>query len=389
MAARTLFDKIWDAHTVYARDGEPTIIYVDMHLVHEVTSPQAFEGLRLTGRQVRRPGQAVATHDHNVPTIDRDKGITDEIARKQVETLNANCEEAGIVCFGLGTREQGIVHIIGPELGVTLPGLVVACGDSHTSTHGAFGTFGLGIGTSEVEHVLATQCLRINKPGTFEVRVDGELPLGVAAKDVALGILNRLGVDGGTGHVLEYTGSTFRAMSMEERMSVCNMSIEGGARAGMVAPDETTYDYIDGRPYAPRGADWDEAVAYWRTLPSDEGATYDKTLVIDAGDLQPYVTWGTNPAQSVTVGEKVPHPEDFEDVAQGDSARQSLAYMGLEPGTPIQDIAIDRVFIGSCTNARISDLRIAASVVEGRRVAPSVHAMVVPGSMQVKAQAEA
>ncbi|MGB2940076.1 MAG: 3-isopropylmalate dehydratase large subunit [Candidatus Dormiibacterota bacterium] len=389
MAPRTLFDKIWDAHVVHAAKGEPSIVYVDMHLVHEVTSPQAFEGLRLAGRKVRAPQQAVATHDHNVPTIDRDKGIADEVSRKQVETLNANCEEAGIVCFGLGHGFQGIVHIIGPELGLSLPGLVVACGDSHTSTHGAFGAFALGIGTSEVEHVLATQCLRINKPRTMEVRVDGELPLGVAAKDVALGILNRLGVDGGTGHVMEYTGSTFRAMSMEERMSVCNMSIEGGARAGMVAPDETTYEYIAGRTYAPRGAAWDEAVAYWRTLPTDEGATYDKTLVIDAGELEPYVTWGTNPAQSVTVGESVPDPDSFADPAQGDSARQALAYMDLQAGTRIEDIRIDRVFIGSCTNSRISDLRIAAGVVAGHKVAPSVQAMVVPGSMQVKAQAEA
>jgi 3-isopropylmalate/(R)-2-methylmalate dehydratase large subunit len=389
MPARTLFDKVWDAHTVHAAAGEPSIVYVDMHLVHEVTSPQAFEGLRLNGRTVRRPGQAVATHDHNVPTVDRDKGITDDTARKQVETLNANCEEAGIVCFRIGTREQGIVHIIGPELGVSLPGMVIACGDSHTSTHGAFGSFGLGIGTSEVEHVLATQCLRLNKPGTMEVRVDGHLPLGVAAKDVALGILNRLGVDGGTGYVLEYTGSTFRAMSMEERMTVCNMSIEGGARAGMVAPDETTYQYIAGRPYAPRGADWEAAVDSWRGLPTDDGAVYDRTLLIEAAELQPYVTWGTNPAQSVTVGEAVPDPDSFADPAQSDSARQSLAYMDLRPGTPIQEIAVDRVFIGSCTNARISDLRIAAAVVEGRRVAPSVQAMVVPGSMQVKAQAEA
>jgi 3-isopropylmalate/(R)-2-methylmalate dehydratase large subunit len=389
MTARTLFDKIWDAHTVFAAEGEPTVVYVDMHLVHEVTSPQAFEGLRLAGRKVRRPGQAVATHDHNVPTIDREKGIADEISRKQVETLNANCDEAGITCFGLGHANQGIVHIIGPELGLSLPGLVVACGDSHTSTHGAFGSFGLGIGTSEVEHVLATQCLRLNKPGTMEVRVDGELPVGVAAKDVALGILNRLGVDGGTGHVMEYTGSTFRAMSMEERMSVCNMSIEGGARAGMVAPDETTYEYIEGRPYAPRGAAWDEALGYWRSLPTDSGASYDKTLVIDASDLEPYVTWGTNPAQSVTVGDSVPDPESFADPAQGDSARQSLAYMDLKPGTRIEEIHVDRVFIGSCTNSRISDLRVAAAVVEGRRVAPNVQAMVVPGSMQVKAEAEA
>ena len=384
----TLFDKVWDAHTVHAAEGEPTVVYVDMHLVHEVTSPQAFEGLRLGGRRVRRPGQAVATHDHNVPTVDRELGITDEVARRQVETLNANCDEAGITCFGLGHANQGIVHIIGPELGISLPGMVVACGDSHTSTHGAFGAFGLGIGTSEVEHVLATQCLRLNKPGSMEVRVDGELPLGVAAKDVALGILNRLGVDGGTGYVLEYTGAAFRGMSMEERMSVCNMSIEGGARAGMVAPDETTFEYIEGRPYAPRNGDWEAALSHWRTLPTDPGAAYDRELLVDAAELAPYVTWGTNPAQSVTVGERVPDPDAFVDAAQADSARQALAYMALQPGTAMEDIAIDRVFIGSCTNSRISDLRVAAAVVEGRRVSPRVHAMVVPGSMQVKAQAE-
>ena len=386
---RTLFEKIWDAHLVHAPEGQPALVYVDLHLVHEVTSPQAFEGLRLQGRRVRRPEQTVATMDHNVPTINQAAPIADETSRKQVDTLRQNCDEFGITCFGLGHRFQGIAHIIGPELGLTLPGTVIACGDSHTSTHGAFGAFALGIGTSEVEHVLATQGLRLNRPKTMEVRVDGELPNGVTAKDVALGILNRIGVDGGNGHVLEYTGSTFRAMSMEQRMSVCNMTIEGGGRAGLVAPDETTFGYLEGRPYAPRGADWDDALAYWRTLHTDAGAAYDTTVVIDAADLVPYVTWGTNPAQSVPVTGSVPNPDDFADSAERESATRSLEYMALKPGTPIEEIAIDRVFIGSCTNSRIEDLRAAAAVVEGHRVASTVQAMVVPGSAQVKLQAEA
>jgi 3-isopropylmalate/(R)-2-methylmalate dehydratase large subunit len=388
-APRTLFEKIWDAHLVHAPEGQPALVYVDLHLVHEVTSPQAFEGLRLQGRRVRRPRQTVATMDHNVPTINQAAPIADEISRKQVDTLRQNCDDFDVTCFGLGHRYQGIVHIIGPELGLTMPGTVIACGDSHTSTHGAFGAFALGIGTSEVEHILATQTLRLNRLKTMEVRVDGELPPGVTAKDVALGILNRIGVDGGNGHVLEYTGSTFRAMSMEQRMSVCNMTIEGGGRAGLVAPDETTFDYLQGRPYAPRGAEWEEAVAYWRTLHTDDGAVYDSTVVIDAADLVPYVTWGTNPAQSVPVTGLVPDPDDFADSAERESATRSLEYMALRAGTAIEDIAIDRVFIGSCTNSRIEDLRAAAAVVEGHRVAPTVQAMVVPGSAQVKLQAEA
>src|SRR5258708_6160241 len=386
---RTLFEKIWDAHLVHAPEGQPALVYVDLHLVHEVTSPQAFEGLRLAGRTVRRPDAAVATMDHNVPTINRSLPIADEISRKQVETLAQNCADFGVTCFGIGHRYQGIVHIIGPELGLTLPGTVICCGDSHTSTHGAFGAFALGIGTSEVEHVLATQCLRLNRPKTMEVRVDGELPVGVTAKDVALGILNRIGVDGGNGHVLEYTGSTFRAMSMEQRMSVCNMTIEGGGRAGLVAPDETTIEYLQGRPYAPTGQDWDDAVAYWGTLKTDPGATYDATVTIDAADLVPYVTSGTNPPQSAPTTAAVPSPDDFADSAQRESAARSLEYMALEAGTPIDAITVDRVFIGSCTNARIEDLRAAAAVVEGHRVAATVQAMVVPGSAQVKAQAEA
>jgi 3-isopropylmalate/(R)-2-methylmalate dehydratase large subunit len=388
MSARTLFDKIWDAHIVREAPGEPAVVYVDLHLVHEVTSPQAFAGLRLENRAVRQPHQAVATMDHNVPTTSRSEPITDPISRVQVETLDRNCRESDIACFGLGHRYQGIVHIIGPELGLTLPGTVIACGDSHTSTHGAFGAFALGIGTSEVEHVLATQCLRLHKPKAMEVRVDGELPVGVTAKDVALGVLNQLGVDGGIGHVLEYTGSTVRAMSMEQRMSVCNMTIEGGGRAGMVAPDETTFMYLEGRPYAPRGAQWDEAVAYWRGLASDSGATYNKSITLDAGQLVPWVTWGTNPAQSVPVTERVPDPDGFADSAQRETAIRALKYMDLEAGVAIEDIRLDRVFIGSCTNSRIEDLRAAAAVVEGRRVAGSVQAMVVPGSTQVKAQAE-
>ncbi|MEA2683628.1 MAG: 3-isopropylmalate/(R)-2-methylmalate dehydratase large subunit [Chloroflexota bacterium] len=384
---RTLFDKVWDAHVVSHVDGEPAVVYVDLHLVHEVTSPQAFEGLRLEGRTVHRPNQTVATMDHNVPTIGGIE-MAPEISRKQMETLRQNCEDFGIPCFGLGHRFQGIVHIIGPELGITLPGTVIACGDSHTSTHGAFGAFALGIGTSEVEHVLATQTLRLDKPRSFEVRVDGDLPLGVTAKDVVLGILNRIGVDGGTGYVLEYRGTTFERMSMEQRMSVCNMTIEGGGRAGMIAPDETTIRYIEGRPYAPRGAAWEEAVAAWRELRTDEGAAFDRSISIDAADLVPYVTWGTNPAQSVAVSAAVPDPDDFEDPSQREAAAHALEYMGLRAGTRIEDIRLDRVFIGSCTNARIEDLRAAAVVVEGRRVAEGVHAMVVPGSALVKAQAE-
>ena len=389
MTPRTLFQKVWDAHVVHEQPGQPALVYVDLHLVHEVTSPQAFEGLRLEGRAVRRPNLAVATMDHNVPTTDRSLPITDVVALKQIQTLRANCAQAGIRCFDIGHRYQGIVHVIGPELGLTAPGTIVACGDSHTSTHGAFGAFALGIGTSEVEHLLATQCLWLNRPKTMEIRVDGVLPPGVTAKDVALGILNRIGVDGGNGHVLEYRGTTFEAMSMEQRMSVCNMTIEGGGRAGLVAPDETTFDYLRGRPYAPAGADWDDAVAYWRTLPTDEGAVFDASLHIDAADLVPYVTWGTNPAQSVPISGVVPHPDDFADPSQRESAARALEYMDLVPGTAIEDIRIDRVFIGSCTNSRIEDLRAAALVVDGSRVAPGVQAMVVPGSTQVKAQAEA
>ncbi len=388
MKPNTLFEKIWDAHLVREEEGKPSLLYVDLHLVHEVTSPQAFEGLRLAGHAVRRPDLAIATVDHNVPTTDRRLPITDEISRKQIETLKRNCEEFGITFYGIESDRQGIVHIIGPELGYTLPGLVMVCGDSHTSTHGAFGAFALGIGTSEVEHVLATQCLVQKRPGTMEVRVEGALPRGVTAKDLILGIIGRIGVDGAVGHVIEYTGDAIRSLSMEGRMTVCNMSIEAGARAGMIAPDDTTFEYLRGRPFAPKGAEWEAAVDYWRRLPTDANATFDKTVVINASELEPYVTWGTNPGMVVPVTGHVPDPASFSSPADRAAAEQALAYMDLKPGTPIQDIKIDRVFIGSCTNSRIEDLRAAAEVVRGRRVHGDVRAMVVPGSTQVKRQAE-
>jgi 3-isopropylmalate/(R)-2-methylmalate dehydratase large subunit len=389
MTPRTLFDKIWDAHVVAQDDAGPALLYVDLHLVHEVTSPQAFEGLRLEGRTVRRPELVIATMDHNVPTTGDGVSGADDMSRTQMEALRHNCEESGIACFGAGHRWQGIVHVIGPELGLTTPGTTVVCGDSHTATHGAFGAFALGIGTSEVEHVLATQCLRQSRPLTMEVRIDGELPPGVTAKDAALGVLNTIGTAGAAGHVVEYTGSLVRALSMEQRMTLCNLTIEGGGRAGMIAPDETTFAYIHGRPYAPKGRDWEDAVAAWREMRSDDGAVYDRSVSIDAAALEPTVTWGTTPAQSVPISGRVPDPESFEDAADRESATRALAYMGLEAGTPIQDIAIDAVFIGSCTNGRIEDLRAVAGVLDGRRVRPGLRVLVVPGSAQVKAQAEA
>jgi 3-isopropylmalate/(R)-2-methylmalate dehydratase large subunit len=385
---RTLFGKIWDAHVVTESDGEPSLLYVDLHLVHEVTSPQAFEGLRVEGRHVRRPGLVVATMDHNVPTTDADAGGADEMSVTQMEALRRNCDESGIACFGAGHRWQGIVHVIGPELGLTLPGSVIVCGDSHTATHGAFGAFALGIGTSEVEHVLATQCLRQARPLTMEVRVEGALPPGVSAKDTALGILSAIGTAGAVGHVVEYTGSVVRGFSMEQRMTLCNLTIEGGGRAGMIAPDDVTIAYIADRPYAPRGEQWDAAVAAWSDLRSDPGAHYDRSVTIDAATLEPTVTWGTTPAQSVPVSGQVPDPESFADAAERESAVRALAYMGLEPGTPIADIAVDTVFLGSCTNGRIEDLRAAAAVLDGRRVHEGLRMLVVPGSAQVKAQAE-
>ena len=388
MTPRTLIDKIWDAHVVRSHAGEPDRLYVDLHLVHEVTSPQAFEGLRLHGRKVRRPDLTFATLDHNVPTTPRTEPITDPISRLQIEALERNCREFGIRLEGLRSRRQGIVHIIGPELGLTQPGLLIVCGDSHTATHGALGAVAFGVGTSEVEHVLASQILPQRRPKTMEVRVDGELPLGTTPKDLILGVIRRFGVGGGIGHIIEYTGSTIRGLSMEGRLTVCNMTIEGGARAGLVAPDETTFAYVNGRPFAPAGRAWDEALAYWKTLPTDPGATYDTRVQMNAETLEPYVTWGTNPSQSEPVTGRVPDPASHADPQARKAIERALQYMALRPGVPIQDIVIDRVFIGSCTNSRLEDLRAAARVVAGRRVHAKVRAMVVPGSQQVKAAAE-
>jgi 3-isopropylmalate/(R)-2-methylmalate dehydratase large subunit len=386
---RTLFEKVWDNHVVHAEPGRSTILYIDLHLVHEVTSPQAFEGLRLAGRKVRHPSRTVATADHNVPTSDRSLPIADEISRQQIDTLRNNCREFGIKYYDLGDAKQGIVHVIGPELGYTQPGMTIVCGDSHTSTHGAFGALAFGIGTSEVEHVLATQTLLQSKPKTLELRVDGRLGRGVTAKDVILYLIGQLTTSGGTGYCLEFTGEVIRSLTMENRMTVCNMSIEAGARAGMIAPDETTFAYLKGREFAPQGADWDAAVAKWKQLPSDPGATYDKSLKFDAADIAPQITWGTNPGQVVPVTGKIPTPGDFSDPTDQKTTAQALEYMDLPGGQPIAGVKLDRVFIGSCTNARIEDLRAAAEVAKGRKVADSVYAMVVPGSGQVKLQAEA
>ena len=409
-APKTLSQKIWQQHVVPSElqdaarreamraagveededtlAARPDLLYVDLHLVHEVTSPQAFEGLRTSGHTVRRPELTLATVDHNVPTIGRELPNPDPLSATQIDVLKRNCEEFGIPLFDVFDMRQGIVHVIGPEQGLTQPGLTIVCGDSHTSTHGAFGALAVGIGTSEVEHVLATQTLRQSRPQTMSVEVTGELGPGVTAKDVILAIINGISVDGGVGHVIEYRGEVIRNLSMEGRMTVCNMSIEAGARAGLVAPDETTFAYMQGRPRAPQGADWDRAVEYWRTLPTDEGATFDKEVVLEGAAIPPYVTWGTNPGQSVAVGDAVPHPESFAEATQREAAARALEYMALEAGTPIRDIAIDRVFLGSCTNGRIEDLRAAAAVVDGKRVADGVHAMVVPGSGLVKMQAE-
>jgi 3-isopropylmalate/(R)-2-methylmalate dehydratase large subunit len=385
---RTLFEKIWDAHLVRQEEGKPSLLYVDLHLVHEVTSPQAFEGLRLAGRSVRRPEFTVATVDHNIPTTDRGLPIRDEISRKQIEAMKTNCEEFGVKLYGMDSDRQGIVHVIGPELGHTLPGMVIVCGDSHTATHGALGAFAMPVGTSQVEHVLATQCLVQAKPKTMEVRVEGALPNRVTAKDMILGIIGRIGTDGGIGHVIEYTGEAIRALSMEGRMTVCNMSIEAGARVGMVAPDDTTFDYVQCRPFAPKGEEWDAAVEAWRSLPTDPGATFDRSVVIDASELEPYVTWGTNPGMVVPVTGQVPDPTSFSSHTERAAAQRALEYMALEPGTLIQEIRLDRVFIGSCTNGRIEDLRAASEIAKGRKVNGSVRALVVPGSTQVKVQAE-
>ncbi len=389
MAPRTLVDKIWDRHLVDEQPDGTCVLYVDRHLVHEVTSPQAFEGLRLAGRRVRRPEATLAVADHNVPTTDRSKGIEDEESRIQVETLEKNCAEFGITYFGMDDVRQGIVHIIGPEQGMTLPGMTIVCGDSHTATHGAFGALAIGIGTSEVEHVLATQTLVQKRPRAMRVAVDGELPFGVGAKDLILAVIGRIGTAGGTGHVIEYAGGAVRALSMEGRMTMCNMSIEAGARAGLVAPDATTFDYVEGRPMAPKGAGWAKAVAAWRALPSDAGARYDKEVALDAATIEPQVTWGTSPEDVLPISGRVPDPALQADEGKRKSIERSLAYMALAPGTPLAEVAIDRVFIGSCTNGRIEDLRAAAAVAKGRRVAKGVGAMVVPGSGLVKRQAEA
>jgi len=384
----TLFEKLWRAHVVREAKNEPTLLYIDLHLIHEVTSPQAFEGLRQAGRKVRRPGLTVGTADHNVPTTDRSLPIADAIAAKQIETLRQNCIEFGIQLFDIDSPEQGIVHVIGPELGLTQPGMTIVCGDSHTSTHGAFGALAFGIGTSEVEHVLATQCLPQSKPRTMKVQTSGRLPEGVTAKDLALGIIGKIGTDGATGYVIEYAGEAVRALSMEGRMTLCNMSIEAGARAGMVAPDETTFEYVKGRRFAPQGEAWDAAVSYWRTLVSDDDAVFDKVVEIDASTLEPFVTWGTNPGMVVPISSVVPDPADAATLADRQAAERALEYMALKPSTSIEDISIDRAFIGSCTNARIEDLRAAARVVKGYHINSSVSALVVPGSYDVKQAAE-
>jgi 3-isopropylmalate/(R)-2-methylmalate dehydratase large subunit len=385
---RTLFDRVWDAHVVQELADGVALLYVDLHLVHEVTSPQAFAGLRREGRTVRRPERTLATVDHNVPTSDRSLPIADPIAARQVSALETNAQEFGIELFGLASPGQGIVHVIGPELGATQPGMVIVCGDSHTSTHGAFGAFALGIGTSEVEHVLATQCLVLSKPRNLEARITGTRAPGVGAKDLILALIGKIGTAGATGHVLEYTGDAVRALSMEERMTVCNMSIEAGARAGMIAPDDVTFAYLEGRPRAPRDEAWQQAVARWRTYRSDPGASYDARVELDATKVGPQVTWGTTPGMVADITSRIPDPAEFATPTEREAAARALEYMGLDPGTPLEGIPIDRVFLGSCTNARIEDLRAAASVIRGRHVSTRVRAMVVPGSQRVKAQAE-
>jgi 3-isopropylmalate/(R)-2-methylmalate dehydratase large subunit len=383
---RTLAEKVWDAHVVHSAEGEPDLIYIDLHLVHEVTSPQAFDGLRLAGRTVRRPELTLATEDHNVPTDVLT--IEDPVSRKQVEALRRNCDEFGIRLLPMGNAGQGIVHVIGPQLGVTQPGMTIVCGDSHTSTHGAFGALAFGIGTSEVEHVLATQTLPVVRPKTMAVTVEGTLPTGATAKDLVLALIAQVGTGGGQGHVVEYRGEAIRALSMEGRMTVCNMSIEWGARAGLVAPDATTYAYLEGRPHAPTGSDWDAAVQAWEALTTDEDASFDKEVVLDASAVTPFVTWGTNPGQGVPLSEAVPDPAALPEGSQREAAERALEYMGLTAGTPMRDIRVDTVFLGSCTNGRMEDLRAAAEVLRGRRVADGVRALVVPGSMLVKLQAE-
>jgi len=385
---RTLSEKVWDEHVVRSTAGEPDLLYIDLHLIHEVTSPQAFDGLRLSGRTVRRPDLTLATEDHNVPTLDWDKPIADPVSRTQVETLRKNAEEFGVRLHPLGDDDQGIVHVVGPQLGLTQPGMTIVCGDSHTSTHGAFGAIAFGIGTSEVEHVLATQTLPQAKPKTMAVTVNGTLPAGVTAKDLILTLISRTGTGGGQGYIVEYRGEAIRALSMEGRMTICNMSIEWGAKAGLIAPDETTFAYIQGKPEAPQGAEWDAAVEHWRSLVTDDDAHFDKEIVLDAAEVTPFVTWGTNPGQGAPLGASIPDPADFEDEQDRVAAEKALTYMGLEAGTPLREVKVDTVFIGSCTNGRIEDLRLAAETIKGHRVADGTRLLVVPGSVRVRLQAQ-
>ncbi len=386
---QTLFEKIWNDHVVVAEPDNPSVLYIDLHLIHEVTSPQAFTGLREKGLNVRRPGKTVATMDHGIPTTPPDVPISDEMVIKQISQLEKNCTEFGIPLHGMHSPNRGIVHVIGPELGLTQPGMTIVCGDSHTSTHGAFGALAFGIGTSEIEHVLATQCLLQTKPKTYAVKVNGTLKTGVTAKDIILNLISRIGIGGGTGYVFEYTGSAIRSLSMEERMTICNMSIEGGARAGMVAPDDTTFEYITGRPHAPQGRAWDEAVDHWRTLPTDAGAVFDTEITIDADALEPMITYGTNPGMGMKISQAIPDPTSIKDVSERQTLEKALAYMNLQPGRQLLGQNVDVVFLGSCTNSRLSDLQAAAQLINGRKVSDSVRMMVVPGSQQVKQQAEA
>ncbi|MFW2513389.1 3-isopropylmalate dehydratase large subunit [Demequina sp. SO4-13] len=385
----TLAEKLWADHLVRkGEDGAPDLIYIDLHMCHEVTSPQAFEGLRLAGREVRRPDLTIATEDHNTPTLDIDKPIADLTSRTQVDTLRNNAKEFGVRIHSLGDADQGIVHVVGPQLGLTMPGMTVVCGDSHTSTHGAFGALAFGIGTSEVEHVLATQTLPLKEFKTMAINVDGALPEGSTAKDIILAVIAKIGTGGGQGYVLEYRGEAIRSLSMEARMTICNMSIEAGARAGLIAPDETTFEYVKGRPHAPEGADWDEAVEYWRTLVTDDDAVFDTEVNLDASELEPFVTWGTNPGQGLPLSASIPNPEEIADADEREAAENALVYMGLEPGQPLRELAIDTVFLGSCTNGRIEDLRAAAAIIQGRTKAPNTRMLVVPGSARVRLQAE-
>ncbi|MBN8657944.1 MAG: 3-isopropylmalate dehydratase large subunit [Anaerolineae bacterium] len=386
--AKTLFQKIWDSHVVTEQEGAPAVLYIDLHLVHEVTSPQAFTGLRQRGLKVRRPDKTLATMDHSIPTTPIDVPIADAMAAAQIKQMETNAAEFGITLHGMTSPHRGIVHVIGPELGRTQPGMTIVCGDSHTATHGAFGALAFGIGTSEVEHVLATQCLLQKKPKTYEVRVEGTLKPGVSSKDIILALIAKIGTGGGTGHVFEYTGSAIRSLTMEQRMTICNMSIEGGARAGMIAPDEVTFEYLKGREFAPQGADWDKAVAYWKTLATDEGATYDKSITLNADEIEPMITYGTNPGMGMGITDRIPTVESFSEPSQKAAFEKAMAYMGLQPGQSLLGQKVDVVFIGSCTNSRISDLRLAAAVIKGKKVANGVRVMVVPGSQDVKKQAE-